>query len=103
MKMTADQLMKIAGIAPTNTLRARLNEAEGGMKSFEVISVSQLDGGFGYDTVQAADPLGALLVFLDEEGDEEVADFYRDGLQTNGVGRGWSWLGDDLIYIIREM
>ena len=32
MKMTADQLLKIAGITPTTTLRARLNESAGNTK-----------------------------------------------------------------------
>ena len=32
MKMTADQLLKIAGIAPSTTLRTRLNESAGGSR-----------------------------------------------------------------------
>ena len=42
MKMTADQLLKIAGIASTDTLRARLNESAGGIESITYVYQQRL-------------------------------------------------------------
>ena len=106
MNLTADQLMKIAGIASTDTLRARLNEfvddREGERKKkFEVIEVSQ-DGTFDVEVVEATGPAGAVIEYFGDADDLNLLAALEKDIQKNRSG-GWYMRNDGDRYIIREM
>ena len=74
MKMTADQLLKIAGIVPSTTLRSRLNEAKSEMK--EATPGATIKGNKIYyaDHVVVCDPTYATPEYMSDMESELSSD-----------------------------
>ncbi len=111
MNLTAEQLLNIAGIKSTDTLTTRLNESAtplaeaddgGGMKTFEVIEFNSRNGSFDTETVQATNPVDAVMEYFGEPDDADMRAALTRDIKQNHSG-GWRMMNDEDGYIIREM